>query len=104
MLVSFNPYMANTRNKNQSTSFKSLKDGRIVAEEVAKHTGAAEECCIHIFNGAYKPTSENLKALLKAKEIAAKSPYEKISLPMSLDEAIEMLKRKATEAGINLGN
>jgi hypothetical protein len=37
MLISFNATISN--NKKQSTSFKSLNDGRIVTEEVAKHSG-----------------------------------------------------------------
>lgn len=108
MLVSFNAYKPNMnfkvglKNNANPQSFTSLKDGRIVAEEVAKNSSVAEICRKCIYLGAYKPTLENLQALLKAKEIAAKSPYEKISLPMALDEAIDMLKIKAKEVGINL--
>lgn len=98
MLVSFNPTISS--NKPQSVNFKSLKDGRIVAEEVAKHTFAAEDCGHSIILGAYKPTLENLKALLKAREIGAKHPSQNKSIVMRIDEAIESLKTKAKEAGI----
>jgi len=102
MLISFNPVISNNKSNRQSPNFKSLKDGKIVAEEVAKHTNAAAICGRDIYTGAYKPTVENLQALLKAKKIAATNPHEKISLVMRLDEAIEALKKKATEAGIKL--
>ena len=99
MLVSFNPVISN--NKSQRTSFKSLKDGKIVAEEIAKQANA-HLCSRDIYHGAYKPTSENLKALVQAKEIAAKDEYSGLEISTFLDEAIDMLKRKAKEAGIIL--
>ena len=101
MLVGFNPYLSNTNNPKK-VNFKSLKDGEIVAEEIAKHANA-DLCSRDIYHGAYKPTSENLKALVKAKEIAAKNEYSGLEILTSLDEAIDMLKRKAKEAGISLG-
>jgi len=101
MLVGFNPYLSNTNNPKK-VNFKSLKDGKIVAEEVAKYTSNAEMCCRHIFLGAYKPTSENLKALLKADEIGARDERDAVAFKVIIGEAIEMLKKKAKEAGINL--
>jgi len=103
MLVGFNPYLSNTNNPKK-VNFKSLKDGKIVAEEVAKYTSNAEECIDFISLGTYKPTVENLTALLKAKEIAARDEYAAVAFKVILDEAIEMLKKKAKQVGINLGN
>ena len=100
MIVKFNLYNSNI--KKQSPNFKSLKDGKIVAEEVAKYASNAAECRKYIFLGTYKPTAENLEALLKAKRSAATDEYSGLEKTTFLDEAIEMLKIKAKEAGINL--
>jgi hypothetical protein len=101
MLVSFNPYLSNTNNPKK-VNFKSLKDGKIVAEEVAKYASNAKLCCHDIYHGGYKPTGENLQALLEAKKIAAKDEYSGLEKLDWLNEAIETLKKKAAESGINL--
>lgn len=99
MLVSFNAYKPNTnfkvglKNNTKPQSFTSLRDGRIVAEEIAKYANA-EKCANFIFVGGYKPTVENLNALNKAKEIAAKDKSVGASIIAYLNDAIELLVEK----------
>lgn len=104
MLVSFNPSMTTmsySKNRNKAQSFTSLKDGKIVAEEVATRTNAMLSIGL-IRVGGYKPTVDNLNELNRAKTIAAKDKNIGDSIIDYLDEAIEVLKQKAKEAGISL--
>ena len=103
MLVSFNTYLPNV-NYKQKPSFKSLKDGFIIASEVAKISEAKILPGIIGLGGGYKPTIQNFKknlsALEDAKIIAAKDKYLGEDIIDHLNDAIEVLKQKAKEAGI----
>jgi hypothetical protein len=102
MLVRFNPAISN--NRSQSTRFKSLKDGKIVAEEVVKYTQAKLLTGI-IDAGGYRPTadnfSKNLSELDKARQIASKDKNVGASIIDYLDEAKEALIEQAKKLGIS---
>lgn len=99
MLVSFNPAISNNRTKNKSQSFGNLKNGLIEAAEVAKSSFKAGECYHDIYLGAYKPTLENLKALVDAKKIANKNESKRLGILSELDDDIILLVQKAKEQG-----
>jgi len=99
MQVSFKPYTSNNQSNRQSPNFKSLKNGIIEAAEVAKNATVAEYCGNSIYNGAYKPTVQNLKALFDAKEIANKNISDRVAILPELDDAISVLIKKAKEQG-----
>ena len=99
MIVKFNPNISNNKNQNQSPSFKSLKNGIIEAAEVAKNSFVAGTCYHDIYAGCYKPTLENLKALVDAKIIADKKVSTRLGILSELDDNIELLIKKAKEKG-----
>lgn len=101
MLVSFNQVIPNINTRKQSTSFKSLQNGIIEASKAADYA-TAEKLSNFIYAGGYKLTAENLRAIQEAKKIAAKSENFRPSIIDHLDDAIDVLKQKAREKGINL--
>lgn len=102
MLVSFNPYMQKNRIKTQSPVFRGIvKDlGTIIPTKVAKDAFEAESCYNLIFSGCYKPTIENIKALVEGMDIANKKESIRAEILPELVDNVKLLIKKAKEKNI----
>lgn len=99
MQISFNPASSNI-NYQKKPSFKSLKDGIIVAEEVAKYASNATICGNYIYVDGYKLITENLKALVDALDIANKNISSRVGILAELDDTIDIFIKKAKEKNV----
>ena len=90
MLISFNPYMTNTRSKMQSPNFKG-KD--INPSKIAENTATARQLISAIHDKLVEASIKNFEAIDEGIKIASKDEYNGESIIDFLIEAKEkMLK------------